>query len=104
MAGNSQVDRAEMTKAAGQLEGALGKVSGTQRNLGSNVQGLMATWRGNAAQAFARAFTEFDSQFTVVINEMEQLHGKLVDTQLSYSQNEQQQEESTSAILNALNS
>src|SRR5699024_12864478 len=52
MAGQSSVDRAEMQKAAGQIDEALGTISGIQRTLGSNVQGLMATWKGNAATAF----------------------------------------------------
>ncbi|MFW6600407.1 WXG100 family type VII secretion target [Propionibacteriaceae bacterium Y2011] len=103
MAGNSQVDRAEMAKAAGQIDQALGTISGIQRDLGSNVQGLMATWKGNAATAFLRAFSEFDGQFAIVLSELEGIHGKLTDSQSQYSQNESSQEESTQAILNALN-
>lgn len=104
MSGQSSVDRAEMTKAAGQIDEALGTISGIQRNLGSNVQGLMATWKGNAATAFLKAFTEFDEQFTVVLNELEGIHGKLTDTQSRYSQNEEEQAASTAAISSLLNS
>lgn len=104
MAGQSSVDRAEMTKAAGQIDTALQTISNTQRTLGSNVQGLMVTWKGNAANAFLKAFTEFDQQFSVVLSELEGIHGKLTDSQSSYSQTESEQEQATSAILNALNS
>lgn len=103
MAGQSSVDRAEMTKAAGQIDQALQTISGTQRTLGSNVQGLMVTWKGNAATAFLKAFTEFDQQFSVVLSELEGIHGKLTDSQSTYTQNEASQEEATQAILNALN-
>lgn len=100
---SSSVDRAEMTKAAGQIDTALGTISNAQRTLGSNVQGLMATWKGNAANAFLKAFTEFDQQFSVVLSELEGIHGKLTDTQATYTQNEAAQEEATQAITNALN-
>jgi len=92
-----------MQKAAGQIDEALGTISGIQRDLGSNVQGLMATWKGNAAAAFLKAFTEFDQQFSVVLSELEGIHGKLTDTQSRYTQNEAAQEEATSAISQALN-
>lgn len=103
MAGQSSVDRAEMQKAAGQIDEALGTISGIQRTLGSNVQGLMATWKGNAATAFLKAFTEFDQQFSVVLNELEGIHGKMTDSQSKYSQTEADQEASTAAITGALN-
>lgn len=103
MSGTSSVDRAEMAKAAGQIDEALGNVSNIQRTLGSNVQGLMATWQGNAATAFLKAFTDFDSQFSVVLNELEGIHGKLTDTQARYSSNEAEQEAATQGIVGLLN-
>ncbi len=98
MSGNTTVDRAEMTKAADQIDQASQKIHSTQQTLSSDVTNLMSTWQGNAAQAFLRSYTEFDQQFGRVQQQLEGIHGKLVDTQMTYTQNEQEQEEASKAI------
>ena len=103
MSGKSSADRAEMAKAAGQINDALGTISNIQRQLGSNVQGLMATWQGNAATAFLKAFTEFDQQFSVVLNELDGIHGKLTDTQSRLTHIEQEQVAAANPIVGLLN-
>ncbi|MFX4271692.1 WXG100 family type VII secretion target [Propionibacteriaceae bacterium Y1685] len=100
---NTSVNRASMTKAAGQIDAALTTIAKTQTNLQQSVQELTARgWTGNAAQAFLKGFTEFDNQFTTVKNELDGIHSKLTDSQTQYSRNEAEQEEASSAIFQAL--
>jgi WXG100 family type VII secretion target len=101
MSGNTTVDRAEMQKAAGQIDNASGKIHKIQQDLSGEVTNLMGRWKGNAAEAFLRSYTEFDGQFGKVQQELEGIHQKLVDTQMTYTQNEQEQEAQSQAI-NAL--
>ena len=63
MSGNTTVDRAEMAKAAQQIEEKAGQIHQTQQNLGNQIQNLMGRWQGNAANAFLRAYQDFDAQF-----------------------------------------
>jgi len=66
MSGNTTVDRAEMAKAAQQIEEKAGQIHQTQQTLGNQIQNLMGRWQGNAANAFLRAYQDFDAQFSVV--------------------------------------
>lgn len=103
MSEQSSVNRASMTKAAEQINTALTSIAKTQTNLGQSVQELTARgWTGNAATAFLKGFTEFDQQFTTVKNELDGIHSKLTDSQSAYTRNEQDQEEASSAIFQAL--
>ncbi|MDN5726836.1 MAG: WXG100 family type VII secretion target [Propionibacteriales bacterium] len=103
MSEQSSVNRASMTKAAEQINAALSSIAKTQNNLGQSVQELTARgWTGNAAQAFLKGFGEFDRQFTTVKNKLDEIYTKLTDSQSTYTRNEQDQEEASSAIFQAL--
>lgn len=104
MSGNSTVDRAAMAQAAGQIEEKATAIDGVQRNLQGQINGLIGSgWQGNAANAFLRAFTDFDSQFAKVKQALDDIHQKLADTQLKYTSTEDEQSQATNAINNALN-
>ncbi|NLT30000.1 MAG: WXG100 family type VII secretion target [Propionibacterium sp.] len=104
MSGNTSVDRAEMAKAAGQIEESANAIDGVQRNLQSRVQGLIGSgWQGNAAQAFLNAFTDFDSQFARVQQALVGIHENLSSTQMQYTSTEDAQAQSTNAISAILN-
>lgn len=105
MSGQSSVDRAAMQQAAGQIEDKAGAIDGVQRNLQGQINNLIGSgWQGNAAQAFLRAFTDFDAQFAKVQQALVDIHGKLVDTQMKYTSTEEEQAQSTNAISALLNS
>ena len=103
MSGNTTVDRAEMAKAAQQIEEKAGPIHQTQQNLGNQIQNLMGRWQGNAANAFLRAYQDFDAQFGVVQQQLENIHEKLVGSQTTYSQNESDQQAASNAITALLN-
>lgn len=92
-----------MAKAAGQIEEKANAIDGVQRNLQSQVNGLIGSgWVGNAANAFLRAFTDFDSQFAKVKQALDDIHQKLADTQVKYASTEEEQSSATNAIASAL--
>lgn len=103
MTSSMQVDRAQMAKAAGQLETKAQAIHQIQQTLNGQINGLMSGWKGNAAQAFYSAYAEFDTQFVKVQQALETLHGKLADTQLNYTVREDENQQATNQILNALN-
>ena len=104
MSGNSTVDRAAMAQAAGQIEDNANAIDGVQRNLQGQINGLIGSgWQGNAANAFLRAFTDFDSQFAKVKQALDDIHTKLADTQVKYASTEEEQSQATNAISSALN-
>jgi WXG100 family type VII secretion target len=103
MSGNTTVDRAEMAKAAQQIEEKAGQIHQTQQTLDGQVQRLMQRWQGNAANAFLRAYQDFDAQFSVVQQQLENIHEKLVGSQTTYTQNEADQQAASNAITALLN-
>jgi WXG100 family type VII secretion target len=101
--GNTTVGRAEMAKAALQIEERAGQIHHTQQKLGSQIQNLMGRWQGNAANAFLRAYQDFDAQLSVVQQQLENLHQKLVGSQSMYTRNEAEQEAASDSITALLN-
>lgn len=104
MSGKSTVDRAAMVKAAGQIQDKATAIAGVQSTLQGQVAGLIGSgWQGNAANAFLRAFDDFDGQFKNVKNALDEIHQKLTSTHVRYVSTEDQQTQASSAVLNALN-
>ena len=64
---------------------------------------LAAGHEGVLANAFLRAYEDFDRQFGVVQQQLENIHSKLVDTQMNYSRNEEEQQAASNAITSLLN-
>ena len=81
MSGNTTVDRAEMAKAAQQIEEKASQIYQTQQTLGNQIQNLMGRWQGNADKAFLRAYQDFDAQLSIVQQQLENVHQKLVGSQ-----------------------
>lgn len=103
MTSNMNVNRAEMDKAAKQIEARSQQIIKIQKDLYSQITGLMAKWKGNAADAFLGAYNGFDSRFVEVQGELDKIHEKLVDTHINYTQTEQANQDATAAINAALN-
>ncbi|WP_203567892.1 WXG100 family type VII secretion target [Aestuariimicrobium ganziense] len=102
MSGNQQVDRAEMKKAADQIEAKHQAIHQLQSTLSGQINSLRAGWVGNASDAFYKAYTQFDGEFEKVKGGLEEIHGKLVDSQMSYSATEEEQSAAANPILGML--
>lgn len=102
MSGQSQVNRASMQTAAGQIEEAHGQIHSIQSNLSGQVNTLRAGWVGNASNAFYNAYTQFDKEFEDVKKGLDDIHTKLVGSQVSYTQTEADMEAASNPILGML--
>lgn len=102
MSGQSQVNRASMQTAAGQIEDAHGQIHGIQTTLAGQVNSLRAGWIGQASDAFYGAYTQFDNEFEKVKKGLDDIHEKLVGSQLSYTQTEEEQKAASNPILGML--
>ena len=103
MADQSQVDRAAMAQAAQRLEDAAGTTRNIQTQLGSHKAELLANWEGNAARAFNQVFEQFDADFRKVLSTMEEMHGKLVQTRITYERTEEEQEATVNRVSGLIN-
>lgn len=104
MGGTSSQDRAEMTKAAGQIEDAGGKIQGAQNVLSDNMGALKAKWIGDASNAFHNAYLEFDRELDKVKAGLDKIHGQLVDSQINYTKAEEEQKAAATEFAKLLNS
>lgn len=102
MSGNQQVDRAEMKKAAQQIEAKHQAIHQLQAQLNGQISSLKAGWVGNAADAFVKAYSEFDREFEKVKAGLEDIHGKLVQSEIKYSATEAEQAAAANPILGML--
>ena len=102
MSGNTTVDRAEMTKAAGQIEQKAQQISQLQNTLQSQIDGLLAGWSGNAASAFRTAHGQVNDKITTIQGRLGNIYEKLTKSQLDYSTTEDEQQQASNAILSML--
>ena len=102
MSGNKQVDRAEMKKAADQIEAKHQAIHQLQTQLNGQINSLRSGWSGQASDAFYKAYTQFDGEFEKVKAGLDEVHGKLVDTQMKYTSTEEEQTAAANPILGML--
>ncbi|MEO3787013.1 WXG100 family type VII secretion target [Actinocorallia sp. B10E7] len=88
-----------MAQAASQIEDAAGDIKGMQNRLNSQKGTMMAGWEGNASFAFNQVFAQFDKAFLKTLDQLDEIHKKLVDNRIRYEANEEQ----TQADIQRLN-
>jgi WXG100 family type VII secretion target len=103
VADQSQVDRAAMAQAASRLEDAAGTTRQIRTQLQSHKGELLANWEGNAARAFDQVFEQFDADFQKVLSTMEEMHGKLVQTRVTYERTEEEQTATVNRVSGLIN-
>ena len=103
--GNQKVDRAEMEKAAGEIDTSAGNITKIQTTLNDGITSLIGKgWEGNAAKAFLKGYEKFDEEFGKVQKELTNIHSKLSDSKMKYEQTEQENQESANEIDAMINS
>ena len=102
MSGQSQVNRASMQTAAGQIEDAHGQIHSIQTTLSGQVNSLRAGWKGQASDAFYGAYTQFDGEFEKVKKGLDDIHQKLVGSQVEYTKTEEESRAASNPILGML--
>lgn len=92
-----------MAQAAQRLEDAASTTRGIKSKLQSHKGELLASWEGNAARTFASVFDQFDADFQKVLRTMEEMHGKLVQTKVTYERTEEEQQATVNRVAGLLN-
>jgi WXG100 family type VII secretion target len=92
-----------MAQAAQRLEDAVGTTRGIRTQLQSHNSELLSNWSGSAASTFSRVFGEFDDDFNKVINAMQGMQEKLVQTRAMYQQTEDEQQATVNKVAGILN-
>jgi WXG100 family type VII secretion target len=103
MAGESAVDRSAMATAAVQVQDAVGTIKGQQSQLAGFHSGLMGGWQGQAASAFTNAYEAFNTDFTQVLNALQGIEEKLVQTRAKYQATEDTQTAAANRVRGLLN-
>ncbi len=92
-----------MVTAANQVESALGTIRSLQSRLTGINDDLASAWKGEAATAFGNAYTQFNSDFAIVINALNGIHERLQGSHANYNAAETANTQSVSKISAALN-
>jgi WXG100 family type VII secretion target len=92
-----------MAQAAQRIDQSAGVIKGLQSKLDGHKAQLMSGWAGNASVSFDRVFTEFHSKMGQILQELEGIHVKLVDTRIRYESTEQEQADAVNKINALLN-
>jgi WXG100 family type VII secretion target len=92
-----------MSTAATQVEAALSEIRAQQSQLANYNSELIGSWKGEAATAFANAYSQFNDDFTVVISALNGILERLGVSHQNYNAVETANQESASRISQALN-
>ena len=92
-----------MSTAATQVEEALSQIRAQQTQLANYNSELSGSWKGEAATAFANAYTQFNEDFTTVIAALNGILDRLGASHANYNAVETANQESASRISQALN-
>jgi WXG100 family type VII secretion target len=92
-----------MAQAATQVGTAVAEIQGLQSRLAGSHDTMMGGWMGQAATAFTNAYLEFNTDFSKVINALNNLGDKLRASGANYANVEQANTSSANKIVRALN-
>lgn len=102
--GQASVERAEMQKAAGEIQTTAENIHKIQNDLNGQINALIGSgWVGNAATKFYQKYNEFDQQFVVVKKELDGIYEKMTQSQLNYTNIEDENDQQANSLDSALN-
>lgn len=96
--GNKSVDRAQMAKAAQQIDTKHQEIHKLQDGLRQEMEILKTRWTGRASDAFQQGYRSFDSEFEKVKQGLDTIHNQLVQTNRQYTA----QEDENTATANTI--
>lgn len=100
--GNKSVDRAEMAKAAQQIDTKHQQIVSLQSRLRGEMQTLAGTWTGRASIAFQKGYERFDEEYEKVKNGLEKIHSALTETQRDYTIREDESEAEANKFIGTI--
>lgn len=100
--GNKSVDRAEMAKAAQQIDTKHQQIQTLQSRLRGEMQTLAGIWTGKASTAFQQGYQRFDEEYEKVKNGLEKIHGALTETLRDYTIREDESEAEANKFIGTI--
>ncbi len=100
--GNKSVDRAEMAKAAQQIDTKHQQIVALQSRLRGEMQTLAGVWTGKASVAFQNGYQRFDEEYEKVKNGLEKIHSALTETQRDYTIREDESEAEANKFIGTI--
>lgn len=101
--GNKSVDRAEMAKAAQQIDTKHQEIHTLQTTLRQEMADLAVRWTGRASDAFQQGYRSFDAEFEKVKQGLDTIHNQLVQTNRQYSAREDENLATANTIAGLIN-
>jgi WXG100 family type VII secretion target len=86
-----RVDTEAMATAATKIDGAIEEINGLLARLRGDVDAMLGSWSGPAADAHRELHVRFDRDANVINTSLAEMHGALVRTHVTYVQQERQQ-------------
>lgn len=100
--GNKSVDRAEMAKAAQQIDTKHQQIVALQTSLRGEMSSLAAVWTGRASTAFQQGYQRFDEEYDKVKNGLERIHSALTETLRDYTIREEESESEANKFIGTI--
>jgi WXG100 family type VII secretion target len=92
-----------MAQGATKVDDAAAQIQGHIGNLRSEVETMMAGWKGEAASAFVQVHEAFEQQANKINNALRQMHEALVSTHRTYGTQESNQTQTLSGLAGQIN-
>jgi WXG100 family type VII secretion target len=92
-----------MAQGATKVDDAATQIQGHISNLRSEVETMMAGWKGEAASSFVQVHESFEQQAGKINTALRQMHEALVSTHRTYGTQESNQTQTLSGLAGQIN-
>jgi WXG100 family type VII secretion target len=103
VADESAIDMAKAKQAAQKIDHSASVIQGLQVRIQEHKATLRSGWDSTAALAFDDVFTHFDEDFTRILGALNQMHEKLVHTNIKYESSVQEQHDAVNKVNQLIN-
>jgi WXG100 family type VII secretion target len=103
VADESAIDLAKAKLAAQKIDHSASVIQGMQVNIQQHKAHLRSGWDSTAALAFDDVFNHFDQDFAKILKALNQMHEKLVHTNIKYESSVQEQQDAVNKVNQLIN-
>jgi WXG100 family type VII secretion target len=103
VADESAIDLAKAKLAAQKIDHSASVIQNMQVTIQGHKAHLRSGWDSSAALAFDDVFNHFDQDFAKILKALNQMHEKLVHTNIKYEQSVQDQHEAVNKVNQLIN-
>jgi WXG100 family type VII secretion target len=103
VAEESAIDLANAKQAAQKIDHSASVIQGLQLRVQGHKDQLRSGWDSTAALAFDDVFNHFNDDFARILKALNQMHEKLVHTNIKYEQSVQEQHDAVNKVNQLIN-